>query len=567
MTEKISLVFPTKIGQTLILFIALTHLNAQPYNFYYGNIHAHSGYSDGNQDSTSTNHHTPAQDYVYAAGSAYFDFLAITDHNHSSAGMSLPEYHLGAGQANAANQPGVFAAIYGMEYGVINNGGHVLVYGIDSLIGWQPGNYDIYCGQYDYAQLFSLVNARPGAFCSLAHPNSTDFGNLTGNSYNAAADAAVSGCCVRNGSAFSTTTNYSDPPATSYENYYKTLLGRGYHAGPSIDHDNHNTTFGRATQGRTVVLANSLTKSDIMTALRNMRYYASDDWNAEVNYTINGLYMGSVADIAGDPTLSVTVNDPDGESTAQIAVYYGVPGSNNQATVLTTANNTGTLSYTHAMNVGSTYYYYLRIQQADGHLIWTAPIWIHKTSAALPLDLLAFEASPRKDDVRVFWQAVVRVPGVFVVERSVDGIHFEALGQQNAEVRAAAQSYTFDDRQPAEGLAFYRLREVDADGSEDFSPIVAVRWSNPELVLASIGPNPVAHTCQIQFQASGEAEYWYFLYDENGREIRRKSFLTLSGANKLSIAVNDLPNGIYYVILGKPGRRILVAKMNKQSAP
>ncbi len=77
----------------------------------------------------------------------------------------------------------------------------------------------------------------------------------------------------------------------------------------------------------------------------------------------------------------------------------------------------------------------------------------------------------------------------------------------------------------------------------------------------------MAHTCQVRFQASREAEYWYFLYDANGREIRRQSFSTLNGANNLSIAVNDLPNGTYYVILGKPGQRILVAKMNKQSAP
>ena len=564
MTKKVSLVFLLEISQILILFLCLPQLNAQPYNFYYGNIHAHSGYSDGNVDSATSLIRTPAQDYAYAQASAYFDFLGISDHNHSSAGMSLAEFHLGVAQAQTAGQPGVFTALYGMEYGVINNGGHLLVYGIDSLIGWQSGNYDIFCGQYDYAQLFGIVNAHAGAFCSLAHPQSTDYTNLTSSSYSTAADNAISGCCIRNGAAFSTTTNYSDPPATSYENYYKTLLGRGYHAGPSLDHDNHYTTFGRTTQGRTVVLANSLTKTDILEALRNMRYYASDDWNVEVNYTLNGLYMGSVADITADPTLSVSVTDPDGENVAQIAVYYGVPGSNSQPTVLTTANNTATLTYTHPIGVGSTYYYYLKIQQPDGNLIWTAPVWVHKVAAAaLPLELLSFEATPQKAAVRLDWTANVRTPQVFQVERSTDGAYFERLGETNATPAPDAMPFVFDDLQPVNGLAFYRLRVVDADGTISYSPIISAAWRFAELEWVSVGPNPVQQSCTVRLNAVREDTYWWFLYNADGREQARQPFDAVSGENSLRIETSALAPGVYYLIIGQPGRRILLTKLIK----
>ncbi len=564
MTKKVSLVFLLEISQILILFLCPPQLNAQPYNFYYGNIHAHSGYSDGNVDSATSLIRTPAQDYAYAQASAYFDFLGISDHNHSSAGMSLAEFHLGVAQAQTAGQPGVFTALYGMEYGVINNGGHLLVYGIDSLIGWQSGNYDIFCGQYDYAQLFGIVNAHAGSFCSLAHPQSTDYSNLTSTSYSTAADNAISGCCIRNGAAFSTTTNYSDPPATSYENYYKTLLGRGYHAGPSLDHDNHYTTFGRTTQGRTVVLSNSLTKTDILEALRNMRYYASDDWNVEANYTLNGLYMGSVADITADPTLSVSVTDPDGEGVSQIAVYYGVPGSNNQPTVLTTANNTATLTYTHPINIGSTYYYYLKILQPDGDLIWTAPVWVHKVvAAALPLELLSFEATPQKAAVRLDWTANVRTPQVFQVERSTDGAHFDRLGEMNAVPAPDAMPFVFDDLHPVNGLAFYRLRVVDADGTVSYSPIISAAWKFAELEWVNVGPNPVQQSCTVRLNAVHEDTYWWFLYDADGREQARQPFGAVSGENSLHIETSALAPGVYYLIIGQPGRRILLTKLIK----
>lgn len=563
MIERTIYVFLQKSLLPVCLIFTGMILKAQPYSFYYGNIHAHSGYSDGNQDSVATMHHTPAQDYDYAMASAHFDFLGISDHNHSTAGMSLAKYHLGVTQAQAANTPGVFAAFYGMEYGVINNGGHVLVYGIDSLIGWQSGNYDIFCGQYNYAQLFGIVNAHAGAFCSLAHPQTGDYTNLTTTAYNAAADNAISGTCVRNGSAFSTTTDYSDPPATSYEAYYKTLLGRGYHVGPSIDHDNHNTTFGRTGPGRTVVLASSLDKADILSALDNMRYYGSDDWNIEVNYTVNGLFMGSIADVTGNPTLSVSISDPDGESTSLISVYYGVPGSNAQPVVLTSASNTNTLTYTHSISIGNTYYYYLKIQQTDGDVIWTAPIWAHKVSAPLPLDLSSLTATPFKESVRVEWTANVHSPGIFEVEHSVNGFDFETVGKIMAKEKSSPQSYFFDHTYPIEGLNFYRLREVDADGTEEYSPIVTADWRNPDLVMIAGGPNPVSDFFTLRFQSQKEEEYWYFLYDEDGREVRRNTFAARHGENVLTLDMVSFPAGQYFLILGSPGRRILETKLTK----
>lgn len=39
------------------------------YQFYYGNLHSHSGFSDGNQDSVSTGKSQPIQDYQFAAAS------------------------------------------------------------------------------------------------------------------------------------------------------------------------------------------------------------------------------------------------------------------------------------------------------------------------------------------------------------------------------------------------------------------------------------------------------------------------------------------------------------------
>ena len=57
--------------------------------------------------------------------------------------------------------------MYGMEWGVISNGGHVLAYGVPALVGWESGsgawgttnNYDIFCAKSDYTNFWSIINS------------------------------------------------------------------------------------------------------------------------------------------------------------------------------------------------------------------------------------------------------------------------------------------------------------------------------------------------------------------------------------------------------------------------
>src|SRR6266700_3940055 len=110
-----------------LLFFFPVWGNAQDYNYYFGNIHAHTAFSDGNKDKKAK---TPTECFAFAKKSQHFDFLGISEHNHSQAGMQLSSYQKGIDQAAQANENGKFVCLYGMEFGVINNGGHVIVYGV-----------------------------------------------------------------------------------------------------------------------------------------------------------------------------------------------------------------------------------------------------------------------------------------------------------------------------------------------------------------------------------------------------------------------------------------------------
>jgi hypothetical protein len=373
---------------TVLCFFGSGINQSQTLNYYFGNLHSHSGYSDGNKDSTSSGVSKPAGDYSYAKLSQNFDFLGISEHNHFSSknnpGMIRTSYALGLAEAAAANT-GTFLCLYGTEWGVNTTSfcGHVVIYGFNQLIGWEtsvPGltgpNYDIFNDKSDYVGLFSKVKNNPNAFCYLAHPSDTDYGNISNIAYSSQSDSAIVGSVFRNGLAFSSVTNYTDYPATDYLWYYRKMLAKGYHIGITYDHDNHNLTFGRNNGGRLVIMAPTLTEPNLYSAMKNMHFYASEDWNCHVDFKINTSIIGDSTSGSVNPTINVTHNDLDGELADSIKVWSGVEGSGIYSTVLNVVKSSNTLSFTdNSIVVGTNKYYFIEIVQPDGNRIITSPIW------------------------------------------------------------------------------------------------------------------------------------------------------------------------------------------------
>ncbi|GAB4207439.1 MAG: hypothetical protein Fur0023_18260 [Bacteroidia bacterium] len=357
--------------------------HAQTLNYYFGNLHAHTAYSDGNKDATTSGCNNPACSFAFAKASLHFDFLGISEHNHASAGLNISNYHSGYTQAQTANQEGIFLCLWGMEWGVTTNSsdGHVVVYGFgNQLLGWESGNYDIYVAKSDYDALFKKVKNNPNAFCYLAHPGYNDFGYLTSNPYNATYDSAIVGVPFRNGYAFSTNTSYSDYPTGDYFNYYRILLSKGYKIGCGYDHDNHYTTFGRNNAGRLVILAPSLTTANFFNAMKNMRFYGSDDWNAKIDFKVNNTHiMGDIITSASNPTITVIHNDDDGETADSIKVWAGYLGSGVLPSIIKVVKNNNTLSYIDSSAaLNNQRYYFIEIIQQDGQRIITSPVWYTK---------------------------------------------------------------------------------------------------------------------------------------------------------------------------------------------
>ncbi len=359
--------------------------------YFFGNLHAHSSFSDGNKDSTS---YTPSDDYAFAKNSLCMDFLGISEHNHYTAtnnpGMLLPKYAPGISEAqNFTIANPNFLAMYGMEWGVISNGGHVVIYGVPQLLGWETlngmPNYDIYVPKSVYLSdsgLFRTINnfQQSNAFGSLAHPFWTDYDNLANLPYNASADSAISAIAVESGPAFSTNKNYSDPGTDmEFLPYYEVMLSKGYHVAPIIDHDNHYTTFGRTAYTRTAVIASALSEQNLLQSVKQKHCYATQDCDTRVSIKIQGAKMGDSITHGFAPAISISVVDPT-NITAMVPVIKlmsGKPGSNILPVAI--ASETGfSLNLTDATLFDDSLAYYYADITYGGHRTISAPIWYHR---------------------------------------------------------------------------------------------------------------------------------------------------------------------------------------------
>ena len=392
-----------------------------PFSFYYGSTHAHSNWSDGGHPTTSCSSgnaygsgtYAPADVFSYARSTALMDFWVVNEHNHlindAVANNDGPvteakvrqRYADGLAAANAASVDGTFVGIYGMEWGVTTNAdqGHVTLLETPKLFGWEtcstcngpnpectPGTncyFDVFTPKrFGYLTLYQRSVENPssaGALGILNHPGS---GHFDGYAFNANADAALQGIAVRSGLAFSTAADCSSTNvgATDYSLRWKAALDKGFHLGPVADHDSHCNNYGVAIPTRTVYLAPSLTKPNLLAAHKARHFFASEDSNVQLVFRSGSQIMGDIFTAAGGATLNIAAYDPDGETISTLELWRGQIGAGVPSAPYQSWSNLSSASVSEPLTSG-TYYYYVHAVQADGHDVWSAPMWITYSSS------------------------------------------------------------------------------------------------------------------------------------------------------------------------------------------
>lgn len=168
----------------------------------------------------------------------------------------------------------------------------------------------------------------------------------------------------------------------------------------------------------------------------------------------------------------------------------------------------------------------------------------------LPVELLSFTAEAGQRTVALEWTTASESNSShFVVERSSDGYTFGPIG----EVAAAGTShsllaYAFVDEQPLRGTTYYRLTQVDLDGSTDQSHVVPVTFDQ----AVSVGrpyPNPTSDRVQLDLTVTTDQQLRIALLDASGRLLREERHQATTGTLPYSTHVGDLEPGTYLLLV------------------
>lgn len=173
-------------------------------------------------------------------------------------------------------------------------------------------------------------------------------------------------------------------------------------------------------------------------------------------------------------------------------------------------------------------------------------------SQALPIELTNFEVRLNgKNEVDVFWTTTTEINNdFFIVERSIDGRLFEEItmvdGAGNSTISI---NYRALDTSPVIGINYYRLKQVDFDGSFTYSDVRAVNLATNERF--TVFPNPLNDVLHITVEdLSDEGELQIEIHDELGRTVYSNSRLLDNKTQLFSInEVSKFTPGCYFLTL------------------
>ncbi|GAB3838703.1 hypothetical protein GCM10028821_40690 [Hymenobacter jeollabukensis] len=163
----------------------------------------------------------------------------------------------------------------------------------------------------------------------------------------------------------------------------------------------------------------------------------------------------------------------------------------------------------------------------------------------LPVTLVDFKAQAQQQDALLTWTTAQEKDNArFEVERSADGLRFEKVGEVAGQLNSTvAHDYRFVDAKAARlgATIYYRLRQVDTDGTATTSDVRAVRFGKTAGVTLSAYPNPATDRLRLSLTgATGQVTA--SIYSATGQQLRAVSF---DAAQPATLDVTTLPAGTY----------------------
>jgi hypothetical protein len=174
----------------------------------------------------------------------------------------------------------------------------------------------------------------------------------------------------------------------------------------------------------------------------------------------------------------------------------------------------------------------------------------------VPVELLAFTASVNNSAVQLLWSTATELNNKgFEIEKSIDDAdNFVTVGFVDGKGNSTEINYySYSDQPDLNGAhqLYYRLKQIDFDGTFSYSNVVNVTYDMPgTFVLNQNFPNPFNPSTRITYFVPKESFVSIKVYDFLGREVKTlvNNFQT-TGSHEIVFDASDMPSGTYFYTL------------------
>lgn len=191
-------------------------------------------------------------------------------------------------------------------------------------------------------------------------------------------------------------------------------------------------------------------------------------------------------------------------------------------------------------------------------------------SCLLPMELISFDGIAEGCRIDLSWKTASEInTSHVIVQRSANGSDFEDIGQVTATGNSTTlQQYAFSDYMMVTTDNYYRLEQVDQDGSVQYSDIIQVNTACIEdnIGTLDIFPNPVQNNdVHLRLYSGAEASANVVIMNVAGKVVVQQDVEIIKGVNQIDLSVARLTAGTYFVQIESANWRSTSEKFVKVS--
>jgi len=168
----------------------------------------------------------------------------------------------------------------------------------------------------------------------------------------------------------------------------------------------------------------------------------------------------------------------------------------------------------------------------------------------LPVEMVEFVGRAMRGYDELKWSTMVEVnSNYFEIERSGDGVNFESVGHVQATGGSNERTdYQFESELVQKEDRYYRLKQVDVNGTFKYSDIIVVSNDLENVFrIVEAYPNPASEEFNVYFNLPVDGNVTTKILSSNGRTVLALNGQFGAGGNIVKLPVQELKSGFYFV--------------------